>query len=418
MRPAGRDNGLAWAIIALVVVASTLIGIRGAHAAQSSRSVVTAAQLSGDNSSTTFALTMSRGVTAEIFTLASPYRVIIDLPNLDFRLKSGTGQTGHGLVSTFRYGLFAESKARVVIDTTGPVKIAGANMTRVSGGNSMVLNVILEPTDSASFGAGTGASRAPEGVAARESDQPEDVPPESKKPRAKPIIVIDPGHGGIDPGAIGLSNIAEKTLVLAVAKQLKSALVATGSYEVKMTRATDVFVSLDDRLNFSRKNGADLFLSLHADAIEKSYAETIRGATIYTLSEDASDEQARQMAEKENASDLLAGLHVTDADGQDQVKNILIDLLKRETANFSTDFSNVLAKRLGSTITMSRIPQRSAAFKVLKQTHAPSVLIELGYVSNPKDHEQMTSRQWQAKVAASIAAAVQTYFSKRLAEHP
>jgi N-acetylmuramoyl-L-alanine amidase len=177
-------------------------------------------------------------------------------------------------------------------------------------------------------------------------------------------------------------------------------------------------VSLDDRLNFSRKNGADLFLSLHADAIEKSYAETIRGATIYTLSEDASDEQARQMAEKENASDLLAGLHVTDADGQDQVKNILIDLLKRETANFSTDFSNVLAKRLGSTITMSRIPQRSAAFKVLKQTHAPSVLIELGYVSNPKDHEQMTSRQWQAKVAASIAAAVQTYFSKRLAEHP
>ncbi len=139
-----------------------------------------------------------------------------------------------------------------------------------------------------------------------------------------------------------------------------------------MTRTDDVFVSLDQRLKFSADNGADLFISLHADSIEeKSAADSIRGATIYTLSSKASDEQARIMAEKENASDLIAGIASTDHGGNEVVKNILIDLLKRETSNFSADFSHVLAKKLGKTITMSRIPRKSAAFKVLKQTHAP-----------------------------------------------
>ncbi|MEQ1671707.1 MAG: N-acetylmuramoyl-L-alanine amidase, partial [Hyphomicrobium sp.] len=147
-------------------------------------------------------------------------------------------------------------------------------------------------------------------------------------------------------------------------------------------------------------------------------AESIRGATIYSLSERASDEQARQMAEKENASDMIAGLESGSGPAHDQVKNILIDLLKRETSNFSADFSNVVAGRLGKAITMSKDPQRSAAFKVLKQTHAASVLIELGYMSNSKDQEQMSTASWQKQVAASIGAAVQTYFSKRTAEHP
>jgi N-acetylmuramoyl-L-alanine amidase len=186
-----------------------------------------------------------------------------------------------------------------------------------------------------------------------------------------------------------------------------------------MTRTDDVFVSLDDRLEYSAADDADLFISLHADSIEgKKFAESVRGATIYTLSDKASDEQSRLMAEKENASDLIAGIASANQGANDQVQNILFDLMKRETSNFSADFSHVLAKRLGKTITMSRIPRRSAGFKVLKQSHAPSVLIELGYVSNQNDEQQMTTAAWQSKVASSIAAAVQIYFSKRTAERP
>jgi N-acetylmuramoyl-L-alanine amidase len=233
------------------------------------------------------------------------------------------------------------------------------------------------------------------------------------------VIVIDPGHGGVDPGASGINNISEKKLVLAVAQRLQAVLAKSGAFDVRLTRTGDVFVSLDQRLKFSAEQGADLFVSLHADSIaETNLAEGIRGATVYTLSERASDEQARKMAEKENASDLIAGLQGVDRDGKDQVKSILIDLMKRETSNFSADFSNALVSRLKRSITMARDPQRSAAFKVLKQTHAPSVLVELGYMSNSKDEQEMATPAWQEKVSGSIAAAITAYFAKRTAGHP
>jgi N-acetylmuramoyl-L-alanine amidase len=181
-----------------------------------------------------------------------------------------------------------------------------------------------------------------------------------------------------------------------------------------MTRARDVFVSLSDRLAISRKAQSDLFISIHADSIESTYAQSIKGATIYTLSERASDAEARAIAEKENASDLIAGLDVAKGEDNDDVKNILIDLMKRETANFSAEFSRTLVRSLKSNVSLSRDPERAAAFKVLRQTHAPSVLVELGYVSNPDESRQMQSAAWQAKVAASIAAAVEAYFAKRL----
>ncbi len=384
-----------------------------AKATKVKTSEVIAISVSGSKTQTTFELVLSRGVPAEIFTLADPYRVIIDLPDVTFKIPSSTGQKGEGLITDFRYGLFAERKARVVIDTTGPVKIVKAEMVAVPSG--VALQIALTETDVQSFGAGTGATRAPP-VDAVASDNP--APPPAKA-KAKPVVVIDAGHGGIDPGAISSSSVTEKSIVLAVAQQVKAAIAQLGQFDVKMTRTTDVFVSLDKRLKFSADNAADLFISLHADAIaETEIAENVSGATIYTLSERASDEQARIMAEKENASDLLAGLEARGGGNTDQVKNILIDLLKRETSNFSADFSNVLARRLAKTIAMSRDPQRSAAFKVLKQPHAPSVLVELGYMSNSKDQQQMTTTAWQKEVANAIAAAVQTYFGKRTAAQP
>lgn len=377
----------------------------------------TRAALTGDQHRTTFQLDLSAGVTAEIYTLANPYRVIVDLPDVAFRLPDGTGQGGGGLVRTFRYGLFAERKARVVLDTTGPVRIERAGMTAAQDGKSIVFAFDMVTTDPASFGLGTGADKGLD----QALKPPAPSPPAADKPKrsGKAVIMIDPGHGGIDAGAVSGANLLEKDVVLAVGKELERQLAATGRYDVHMTRASDVFVSLDQRLNMSATQGVDLFVSLHADSLsEQNGAQVVRGATIYTLSERASDEQARRMAEKENASDLVAGINVVDGQGDDEVKSILFDLMKRETANFSADVSNALVRKLKAATTLSRDPQRAAAFKVLKQTHAPSVLIELGYLSNPEDEKLLNSAAWRKKIAGSITAAIDAYFAKRTAGSP
>lgn len=370
------------------------------------------AEIKSTEGATIFALALSSGVRAEIFTLATPFRVVIDLPDVAFQLSEGAGQKGQGLISSFRYGLLSEGKARVVLDTAGPVVIKRAELLPTSG-KGMELTVVLAPTSAKAFGGGTGASQIT--AAPRAADPgPAAI---SKRDRVKPLVIIDPGHGGIDPGAASASSLKEKMVVLAVAQKLKDQLTAGGRYDVRMTRSTDVFISLDQRLQMSRDLDADLFVSLHADSIaKKGTAKIVRGATVYTLSEQASDEEARRMAEKENNSDAVAGLQTAKFEETGEVRNILIDLLKRETSNFSADFSNTLVKQLGSAISMSARPQRSAAFKVLRQADTPSVLVELGYMSHPEDEKLLNSAVWQRRVAASIGSAIDSYFSKRTAK--
>lgn len=365
---------------------------------------------------TRFTMSLTKGVRAEIFTLASPYRIIIDLPDVAFNLPDGTGQNGQGLVSAFRYGLFAEHKGRVVLDTTDPVRIEGAKM--VSAGREHEVNLELEivAISAAEFGNGTGAGT---GAGAPPIARPavfDDSQPASKT-GDKPLVLIDPGHGGIDPGAVGVGNILEKNIVFAVGKKLAKQLEASGRYRVALTRKRDVFITLDQRVALSQEIKADLFISLHADAIaSKTYAPVVRGATVYTLSERATDERARLIAEKENASDLVAGIDSAILDRETgAVRSILFDLMKRETSNFSTRFSNILVSRLKGSISLSRDPQRSAAFRVLKQAHTPSVLVELGYMSNEADAKLMSKAQWQSKVAKSIVAAVDVFFDQRTA---
>jgi len=368
------------------------------------------AEVKAGPAATTFSLGLTGGVRAEIFTLANPYRVVVDLPDVAFELPDGAGQNAQGLVSAFRFGLLSEGRARIVLDTKGPVAIKRADM-RPQSPKGAELVLVLAPTSAKAFGAGTGGSQQATAMPAARS--PAATP---KRMRTKPLILIDAGHGGIDPGAGSASGLREKTVVLAVAQALRSRLGQDGRYEVRMTRTSDIFVPLDERLDMSRDLDADLFISLHADSIaQKGFAKSVRGATVYTLAERASDEEARHMAEKENNSDAVAGLQTAHFEEAGEVRDILIDLMKRETSNFSTDFSNTLVKQLGTAISLSGRPQRSAAFKVLRQADTPSVLLELGYMSHPEDEKLLNSADWQRRVAAAIGGAIDMYFSRRTA---
>ncbi|MBO6946684.1 MAG: N-acetylmuramoyl-L-alanine amidase [Rhodospirillales bacterium] len=223
----------------------------------------------------------------------------------------------------------------------------------------------------------------------------------------KRVIVIDPGHGGVDPGAIGVSGIYEKHITLAAARDLKRYLEATGRFDVKLTRDRDIFIRLRGRIERAREMKADLFISLHADTIRN---RGVRGLSLYTLSERASDKEAAQLAERENKADLIAGIDLTHESAE--VTNILIDLAQRETMNQSAKLAALLVDELDGRVNILRNPHRFAGFAVLKAPDIPSVLIELGFLSNKEDERQLRSKSHRRKLAQSIAGAVDRYFAK------
>jgi N-acetylmuramoyl-L-alanine amidase len=232
--------------------------------------------------------------------------------------------------------------------------------------------------------------------------------PPIKPEDGKPVIIIDAGHGGIDPGAIGASGTLEKEITLAYARAVAQALAATGRYHVVLTRKKDNFIRLRQRIAIARGAGADLFLSLHAD---KDGTSALRGASVYTLSEQASDAEAEALATKENKADIIAGV---DLSNENQVvTDILIDLAQRETQNLSARFAGMLVLELKQETTLLHNTHRFAGFAVLKAPDVPAALVELGYLSSRQDESLLASSQHRAKMAAAIVRAANAYFDWR-----
>ncbi len=387
----------------------------GAKALISGKTVALDARVVGDDKRTRFVLDLSRKVELHAFTLADPYRVIVDLPELTFDLPQTAGKKGRGLVTAFRYGLFAKDKARMVIDTNGPVLIDKAFVLEEMEDQPARLVIDLVPTDRASFMKKAAVPAQTETVKAPEPARKAEIgKPAAEKPKAddRKVVVIDAGHGGEDTGAVASSGEEEKDVVLSVVKKVRDVLEKSGRYKVVLTRTTDVFIPLNERVNIARANNASLFLSIHADSIS-SNTSIVTGATIYTASDRASDQEAARFAAKENSADRFAKLKFN---GQSpDVEKILFDLAHRETKNFSNMFARSLVSYMKDAARMHKTPLKSAGFVVLRAPDVPSVLLELGYLSNAEDVKMLRSEAWQQKVAGTIAEAIGGFFTSTVA---
>ncbi|MDE5454560.1 AMIN domain-containing protein [Bradyrhizobium sp. CSA112] len=396
-------------------------------AAVSNFPVASDARLAGDAKQTRFVLDLDKAVQFRAFTLADPYRVIVDLPQISFQLPAGIGVAGRGLVKAFRYGLIMPGGSRIVFDLTGPAKIAKSYVLEAANGQPPRLVLELEEVDRTNFvqslapesrpelrpaiaEANAAVARADSSAAAKPPQAP-DKPPQA--PDKRPVIVIDPGHGGVDNGTqAGGADVMEKNLVLSFGLALRDRIEKSGKYRVVMTRTDDTFVALADRVKVARSEAAALFISIHADALPRGEGDA-RGATIYTLSDKATDSDAERLADAENKSDAIAGVNLTDE--PTEVADILIDLVQRETKTFSNRFARTLMGEMKNTVRMHKHPLKSAGFRVLKAPDVPSVLVELGYVSNKGDLEHLVSENWRNRTVGSMAQAIDAFLAKRLA---
>jgi N-acetylmuramoyl-L-alanine amidase len=354
---------------------------------------------------TRFKITLSKTVAAQASLMERPDRVIIDLPEVAFHLPADTGRKREGTIASFRYGLFAPGRSRVVMELAQPAIVSAIDIEPAPGGAAL-LTIELSRVERDEFRrAATEIAAAPK----RTSESP--VSKEIKD--ARPVIVIDPGHGGIDPGAAALSGMVEKDLVLSFAQQLKKKLEGLGHYRVQLTRDQDVFVSLGDRVRAARAANADLFISIHADSI--SGGQDVRGLTVYTGSERASDADSARLADRENKADAVAGIE--SGDGPDDVTDILQDLTHRETRTFSHGFASRLVGEFDTVARLNKNPRREAGFRVLRAYDVPSVLVELGYLSSRQDLDLLMSDEWRGKMVSAMSVAVGRFFATRLARH-
>lgn len=385
-----------------------MLALDGAVWGQSgSYPTATDVRLGGDLAQTRFIMDLSRKIDLHAFTLADPYRVVVDIPQVVFRLPPKAGETGRGLVKAFRFGLMMEGGSRIVLDLAKPARVQKAFVMEPEAGDPARLVLDLVATDRANF---------MRQIALDEKQLTERSPVRPQPPvnpaDPRPLVVLDPGHGGIDTGTHAPSGQLEKDIVLDFAKRLRERIEKAGKYRVLMTRTDDTFIPLGDRVEIARKANAALFVSIHADSLPHGEGDA-QGATIYTLSNTASDAEAAQVAENENRADVIAGV---DLKGEpDDVAGILIDLAQRETKTFSVQFAHKLVADLRGVARLHKRPLKSAGFRVLRAPDVPSVLVELGYVSNRDDLHSLMSDTWRDHTAESIAKTIEGYLSTHVA---
>ena len=365
-------------------------------------------RIGGDDKQTRFVVDLNRKIDFAAFTLADPYRVVVDLPQVNFKLPAKAGTQSRGLIKAFRYGLIMQGGSRIVLDAKGPVRIEKAFVLDAAEGQPARLVLDLAAIDRAAFMRNISLQTRP----AHNTGAKPSEPSVKADGDARPLIVVDPGHGGIDNGTKGSGGELEKDIVLAFSQALREKLESGGKYRVAMTRVDDSFIQLSERVRFARTRGAALFISVHADALPRKEG-LAEGATVYTLSETASDAEAARLAEAENKADVIAGVDLT-AEPND-VANILVDLAQRETKTFSMQFARTVVDEFKSAARMHKHPLKSAGFKVLTAPDVPSVLIELGYMSTKDDLKQLNSPVWRARTAQAVVKAVEAFFTPRVA---
>lgn len=401
-------RGAIWAF-----VTALLVGVAAAGAqpltppAAAPFPVATDVRLGGDQTETRFVLDLSRKIDFSVFTLADPYRVVLDIPEVIFKLPPNAGETGRGLIKAFRFGLVMRGGSRMVFDLAKPVRVNKAFAVDAADGDPARLVLDLVPTDRESF-----LRKIALDDKQRRAEHPPQPPPQANTGDSRPLVVLDPGHGGIDTGTRASSGELEKDMVLAFAQRLRERLEKGGKYRVLMTRTDDTFVPLGDRVRFARDAGAALFMSIHADWLPPAEAN-VQGATVYTLSDTATDATAARVADEENKADVIAGVNLKAE--PDDVAGILLDLARRETKTYSVQFARKLVTVMRPATRMYKEPVKSAGFRVLRAPDIPSVLVELGYVSNPADLRSLLSDTWRNHTADAVAQAIDGYFSTHVA---
>ncbi len=417
-RFSGWPRRLLTTLASATVFATLAVSARAAEGspAQAPPAVVVsaiAARVDQHASETRLLFELSAPVRVEAFAVTGPDRIIVDLPEVAFRLDPMTGREAasgktasvpSSLIKSYRFGQFAPGRSRIVIELARPAK--ALRTESVAKPEGVRLEIALAPIDAAKF-AEAAAEHLRAVAQAAAPPQIAERPP-VRDESDKPLVVIDPGHGGVDVGAAGRHGELEKAIVFEFAKTLKEAIEAQGRLRALLTRNDDVFIALGDRVRFARQHGAALFLSIHADTLG---SPNVEGATVYTVASRASDAEAARIAEHENFADQSAGLEQK-AEAE-EIGDILFDLTRRETRALARDFSASLVGKWREAGSLNKNPSRSASFVVLKAHDVPSALLELGYLSSEKDLANLTSQQWRERAARTTAEAIAAYFSAR-----
>ncbi|MFM8700492.1 MAG: N-acetylmuramoyl-L-alanine amidase [Hyphomicrobiales bacterium] len=362
-------------------------------------------QVQSDRHSTTLRFIASADVAVQAYAIDQPARIILEWPDVNFQLSPENLPNSVGVIKSLRAGMVSDDRARVVIELSEPALPSEIRTEPAYSGAATEIIVELVPSASSQFEEAVERRRQ---QAVRTDQSIEQVPTGDPKDR-RPLIVIDPGHGGPDLGATGVTGIFEKDIVLAFSASLARKLRDIGEFRVAMTRERDVFVPLSERVNFARARGANLFLSIHADTLSGN--SEVRGLTVYTDSDRPSDPESARLAEAENRSDIAAGLGDTGA--VEAVTDILGDLMRRETHDSSSLFARKIVGHMTNAAKLNKNPVRSAGFRVLRAPDIPSVLLELGYISSPSDSELLTSVGWTERATDRLVAAIMDFFEAR-----